>query len=158
MNEFFHSLMTEGSGSGARSGSVPLTNGSGFRSRSPKNIGILRIRIHNTCFHNFSLFKISVFSSSRSGSKLNSLENTVSGSGISWIRNAKRRWDLVGKRQLETLVELEPLLEEELVGVLKLVAKTRGPLPHRLKRREKIRLIESNAKCRYLKKFTCKWT
>ncbi len=24
--------------------------------------------------------------------------------------------------------------------------------------RRKIRLIESNAKCRYLKKFTCKWT
>jgi hypothetical protein len=53
---------------------------------------------------------------------------------------------LVGKRQLEALVELEPLLEVELVGVLELVAKTRGPLPHRLKRREKIRLIESNAK------------
>ncbi len=39
---------------------------------------------------------------------------------------------LVGKRQLETLVELEPLLEVELVGVLELVAKTRGPLSHRL--------------------------
>jgi hypothetical protein len=45
---------------------------------------------------------------------------------------------LVGKRQLETLVKLEPLLEVELVGVLKLVAKTRGPLPHRLKRIERL--------------------
>jgi hypothetical protein len=67
-------LMIEGSRSGARSGarsgSVPLTNGSGFGSRRPKNIRIIQIRIHNTGFHNFSLLKISLFSSSKSGSKL----------------------------------------------------------------------------------------
>jgi hypothetical protein len=35
-------------GSGSRSGSTSLTNGSGFGSGRPKNIRILRIRIPNT--------------------------------------------------------------------------------------------------------------
>ncbi len=40
----------EGSGSGARSGSIPLTNESG--SRRPKNIQIRRLRIPNTgCYY-----------------------------------------------------------------------------------------------------------
>jgi hypothetical protein len=42
--------MTEGSGSraGSGSGSIPLTNGSGFGSRRPKNMWIRWIRIRNT--------------------------------------------------------------------------------------------------------------
>ncbi len=39
-------MIIEGSGAGARSRSEPRTNGS--RSRRPKNIQILRIRIRNT--------------------------------------------------------------------------------------------------------------
>jgi hypothetical protein len=41
--------LKEGSGSGSRAGSIPLTNGSG--SRRPKNMWIRWIRIRKTGFH-----------------------------------------------------------------------------------------------------------
>ncbi len=46
---YYICLMIEGSGSGAGSGSesIPLTNGSGYGSRRPKNMWIRRIRIRN---------------------------------------------------------------------------------------------------------------
>jgi hypothetical protein len=47
---YFFCFMIEGIGSG----SVPLTNGSGFGSRRPKSICIRRIRIHNIVL-NFTL-------------------------------------------------------------------------------------------------------
>ncbi len=54
-------LMIKGSGSGARSRSVSLTNGS--RSGRPKNIWILRIRIRNTDYQDiFVISRLKVFS------------------------------------------------------------------------------------------------
>ncbi len=48
--------MIEGSGSRAGSGSLPLTNGSGSRSRRPKNTWIRWIRIRNTASMNTIMF------------------------------------------------------------------------------------------------------
>jgi hypothetical protein len=51
---YYFCLMIEGLGAGFRSGSIPLTSGSGSRSGRPNNIWIrwirIRIRIQNTGF------------------------------------------------------------------------------------------------------------
>ena len=47
---YYFCMITEGFGSGAGSGSIPLTSGPGSGSRRPKNMRICWIRIRNTGF------------------------------------------------------------------------------------------------------------